>query len=121
MLIYGQVYSECVIALGTIIIVISVAVNLLANSCPTSIALANWISTIVNRGKCICIVIVIYNMIFLCGLCVATGLLVAYMAPAIRRFKQRYDFAQTLPGPSIFDFIAASRSGSEENSGLRSV
>lgn len=33
---------------------------------------------------------------------IAIVLLVVYMLPAIRRFKQRYDFAQTLTGPSIF-------------------
>lgn len=44
----------------------------------------------------------------------ATALLVAYWLPAFRRFKLRYDFAQTIPGPSVIDFIRASRKGSKK-------
>lgn len=41
-------------------------------------------------------------------------MVMAYMLPSIRRFKQRYDFAKSLPGPSILDVIAAARKGSNK-------
>lgn len=51
-------------------------------------------------------------MVLLWILIVATLALVVYLMPAIRRFKQRYDFAQTLTGPSFFELVGATRQGS---------
>lgn len=50
-------------------------------------------------------------MMFLIICVTATVLLLAYMAPAILRFKQRYDFAQTVPGPSFMEMRKLAKCG----------
>lgn len=53
-------------------------------------------------------------MVFLlAGLVVALALLAVYIMSAIVSFKKRYDFAQLVPGPSVWEVMSASRHGSE--------
>lgn len=52
-------------------------------------------------------------MLLLCTVSVTALIAIAYWLPAILRFKQRYDFAKTLSGPSMLELIAASTKGGE--------